>query len=122
MRTISVTRINTLTDQDLQVLDIVEDDMSSYYRDIGFNKTGVLVVKTEPDKPARRGGLRSGDIIHRVNGRSVQTVGQLRSTISSMLPDSVAQLDLWRLDPSTDRGENLTLDISLAELDRRRWR
>ncbi|MCH2132816.1 MAG: trypsin-like peptidase domain-containing protein [Phycisphaerales bacterium] len=101
---------------DMQLLDLV-DDLSSFYRDIGFNRTGVLVVKTIAGKPARLGGLRAGDIICSINGRDMHTVEQLRSTISTMLPDSVVEVDTWRWDPTASTGNRMLMKISLVELD-----
>ncbi|MBG80823.1 MAG: hypothetical protein CMJ39_08975 [Phycisphaerae bacterium] len=113
---IAMPRPASRMEADLKLLDAM-DRMSSYYRDIGFLRTGVLVVKTMPDRPARRGGLKACDIIYQINGREMNTVDQLRSTISSILPDSVVEIMVWRPDHGTGSGKQIRLEIPLAELD-----
>ncbi|MEE2908709.1 MAG: trypsin-like peptidase domain-containing protein [Planctomycetota bacterium] len=97
----------------------VLDNMSRYYRDIGFDQNGVLVVQTLPGKPARLSGLEAGDIITRINGRRMNSLNQLRSTISSILPDSVVEVDFWRPGQATGTGDHRQLSISLDQLDMR---
>jgi S1-C subfamily serine protease len=113
---VSIPRPASQVESELKLLDAM-DQMSSYYRDIGFLRTGVLVVKTMPGRPARRGGLKACDIIYQINGREMNTVDQLRSTISSILPDSVVEIMVWRPEPGTGSGKSITLEIPLAELD-----
>ena len=113
---VSIPRPVSQVESELKLLDAM-DQMSSYYRDIGFLRTGVLVVKTMPGRPARRGGLKACDIIYQINGREMNTVDQLRSTISSILPDSVVEIMVWRPEPGTGSGKSITLEIPLAELD-----
>jgi serine protease Do len=106
----------TASHKDLHLINLI-DDMSSYYRDIGFERTGVLVVSTQPGQPARQGGVRSGDIICGINGREMNTVDQLRSTVSSILPNALVELAIWR--PTGNSSRMLTLEIRLTELERR---
>ena len=113
---VTIPRPASQMEAELKLLDAM-DRMSSYYRDIGFLRTGVLVVKTMPGRPARRGGLKACDIIYQINGREMNTVDQLRSTISSILPDSVVEIMVWRPDPGTGAGKQIKLEIPLAELD-----
>jgi len=42
---------------------------------------GVLVASVTEDSPAQAAGLKSGDIILEVNGKAVQSIGQLRTQI-----------------------------------------
>lgn len=100
----------------IRLLTII-DNMSRYYRDIGFDQNGVLVVQTLPGKPARLSGLEAGDIITRVNGRPMNSLNQLRSTISSILPDSVVEVDFWRPGETTGVGDHRQLSIPLDQLD-----
>ena len=95
--------------------------MSEYFRDIGFEGSGVQIVKTMRGTPARTSGLTPGDIIHKVNGRDVKTVDQLRSVISSMLPSSIVELSFWRPDPADQRPNYQKVSIPLVELDARTW-
>ncbi|MHC4989342.1 MAG: trypsin-like peptidase domain-containing protein [Planctomycetota bacterium] len=83
----------------------------------GHDGRGVRVATLVEDGPALRSGLRRGDIITHVNGEMIQNVPQLRSVISSMLPGSVARLDIWRFDDERGRGEELEIRVPLAQLD-----
>ena len=92
-------------------------NMSEYYKEIGFKGAGVQIVKTMEGTPARTSGLASGDIIYSVNGRNVQTVDQLRSVISSMLPSSIVELSFWRPDPVAEQAHFQKVSIPLVQLD-----
>lgn len=45
-------------------------------------RTGVLVLRVPEDTPARRAGLAEADVIVRVNGAGVESVGELRRIVS----------------------------------------
>lgn len=106
------------------VIELLDTDrstnMSEYYKEIGFDGAGVQIVKTMKQTPARTSGLKSGDIIYAVNGRTIRTVDQLRSTISSMKPDSIVELSFWRADPDRKDAHHQKVNIPLVELGRQR--
>ena len=99
---------------DVELLTIIEK-MSSYYRARGFDQKGILVTNTTPGKPASRGGLKPGDIITRINGRRMESLQQLRSTISTLLPDSVVDIGFWRPGDQPGTGSREQLEIVLDE-------
>ena len=45
---------------------------------------GVLVSQVVEDSPAQKAGIKRGDVILKINGKSVSTTGQLRSTVASL--------------------------------------
>lgn len=45
-------------------------------------KSGILVIRARPGTPAYRSGLRDGDVILRVSGKSVSTVRDLRGLLA----------------------------------------
>jgi serine protease Do len=72
---------------------------------------GALVGEVEANSPAQKAGLKTGDIILEVNGRSVYDANQLRNMISSMQPDSNVNLKIWR------DGAQHALPVTLGELN-----
>jgi S1-C subfamily serine protease len=57
---------------------------------------GAVVADVEPDSAAEEAGLRPGDIITAVDGRSVANAGDLRSRVGLLRPGTRIQLDLIR--------------------------
>jgi len=56
------------------------------------NKEGVLVMEVRADSPAAKAGIKAGDVIVAVNGKSVDGVGELNSEVR----DGELTLDLVR--------------------------
>ena len=61
----------------------------------GF-KNGVLVNKVKPGGPAEKAGLKSGDIITTIDGRSIKDGDDLVNEIASRRPDSTIRLGYLR--------------------------
>jgi serine protease Do len=57
---------------------------------------GALVAKVEPDSAAAQAGLKVGDVILKVDGKSIVDAGQLSARIGSEAPGDKASLDVWR--------------------------
>ncbi len=57
---------------------------------------GALVTEVVKDSPADKAGLQSGDVVLKVNGKLVENVGALRSTIALMKPDETISLSIVR--------------------------
>jgi serine protease Do len=72
---------------------------------------GALVGEVEPDSPAQKAGLKTGDIILNVDDHSVYDANQLRNMISSMQPNTNVTLKIWR------DGATRTLPVTLGELN-----
>jgi S1-C subfamily serine protease len=68
-------------------------------------ETAVLVVGVEPDSPARRAGLREGDLVVAYNGRDLPDVDTLHRTLTEEEVGARAQLTVIR------RTERLSLEI-----------
>ena len=57
---------------------------------------GAVVVRVEPDSPADRVGLRSGDVVTAVNGRSIRNSSALRNAIAILRVGTEVTLDTLR--------------------------
>jgi serine protease Do len=57
---------------------------------------GALVSQVLDDGPAKKGGVKDGDVILSVNGKTVERSTQLPSVISSIKPGDTAKLEVWR--------------------------
>jgi serine protease Do len=57
---------------------------------------GALVGQVIPDGPAARGGVKTGDVILSVDGKTVERSGYLPNMISAIPPGETARLEVWR--------------------------
>jgi len=86
----------------------VNQGIADYY---GLDKPqGVLVARVNDDTPAEKAGLKEGDIIKAVDGKMVDTVSQLRNTVSLLPIGHTAELDIQR------EGKDITKKVKLDQL------
>jgi serine protease Do len=74
---------------------------------------GAVVAQTEPQGPAERAGIKSGDIILSVNGNAIERSSQLSAWVSKLKPGSVAHFQVWR-----DR-KLINVDVNVVSLNER---
>jgi serine protease Do len=72
--------------------------------------TGALVGEVEPNAPAGKAGIKTGDVITAVNGKKVSEARELRLMIGSMAPGTRVQIDANR------DGQTKTFKVELAEM------
>jgi len=58
-------------------------------------QTGALITDVDPDGPAA-GGLRQGDVIVSVNGRSISSAADAKRELDKVQTNHLAQLRVWR--------------------------
>src|SRR5271156_16529 len=71
--------------------------------------TGALIASVTPDSPASRAGLKEGDVVTAVNGRTVETGSDLQVIVSEDAPGSKIQLDVVR------NGHPETVNLTVGE-------
>lgn len=70
---------------------------------------GALVAQVQPDSPALAAGIKSGDVIRSVDGKSVDTIRDLTRMISAMKPGTSVKLGVWR------DGKDMTLTAKVGD-------
>lgn len=79
---------------------------------IGLGKAvGALVRGVEPGTPAEKAGLEAGDIIVKVDGKTVEKSGDLPRVIGGVKPGTRVQLQIFR------KGSYKDVMVTVAELD-----
>ncbi len=77
----------------IMIQDITPDLAESF----GIKETtGVIVADVVPDGPAEKAGIKRGDIIKTLNGKTVENAHMLSRTVAAMAPKSSAVIDLIR--------------------------
>jgi serine protease Do len=70
---------------------------------------GALAEDVNPGGPADKAGLKTGDVIRKLNGQAIGDAGQLTAQVTNLTPGSVATLDIVR------DGQPMTLKVTLGE-------
>jgi serine protease Do len=78
-------------------------------RNFDFDGKGVLVNNVEDDTPAAKAGMKSGDIICKLNGQQVDSPNKLVNAIGQMEPGDKVTLSVTR------DGQEQQFKITLAE-------
>jgi serine protease Do len=57
---------------------------------------GALVANVEPGGPADKAGLKSGDVIRKINGQKIIASGDLPAVVGVAMPGEKVVLEVWR--------------------------
>jgi serine protease Do len=80
-------------------------------RTLGLQRAeGALVAEPQPDSPAARAGIRSGDVIVGLNGQPVRDARDLTRRVAGLEPDQRAQFEILR------NGERQTVEVQIGRL------
>jgi serine protease Do len=75
------------------------------------NASGALVSQVEPDSPAAKAGLKVGDVITELNGKKMESSGQLQAAISGHRPGDKVTLGIFR------DGKTTSIPITLESIN-----
>ena len=79
----------------VRIQEVSEDIASS----LGMNDaSGALVVSVDDDGPAKRAGIKSGDIILKFNGVVIDTMRELPRVVAETKVGTRAEVEIWRKD------------------------
>ncbi|HTS83900.1 MAG TPA: DegQ family serine endoprotease [Usitatibacter sp.] len=70
---------------------------------------GAVVGNVDPDSPASRAGVEVGDVIQKIDGRTVEGSADLSRTIRAIRPGQKVTLTVWR------NGKARELPVTIAE-------
>lgn len=91
---------------------MVQDLNADLANSFGLDRPrGALVSKTEEDGPAAQAGIKPGDVIVGVNGKTIDRFSELSGIVAGLKPGSEAEVRVWR-----DRKER-QFDVRIAELE-----
>jgi len=71
---------------------------------------GALVSDVEADGPAAKAGLKTGDVITRLDGRDIDRSSDLPSRVAALKPGTSTDVEVWR------GGKPVDIKVSLGEL------
>jgi serine protease Do len=76
------------------------------------NASGALVSQVEPDSPAAKAGLKVGDVITELNGKKMDSSGQLQAAISGHRPGDKITLAIFR------DGKTTSIPVMLESINK----
>lgn len=74
------------------------------------NATGALVTQVEPNSPGGKAGLKTGDVVVKLNGQSVTDAGELQMEVGQKRPGDTIQLEVMR------DGKTTTIPVTLEAM------
>ncbi len=75
---------------------------------------GALVTQVEPDSPGAKAGLRVGDVVKELNGKTVSDAGELQVEVGQRKPGTTIHLQVLR------DGKDVSVPVTLADMNRRK--
>lgn len=85
---------------------ITVDDISEDARDIFPHvEGGVIVLKVQKDSPAMRSGIKSGDILYKINGELIKDTKMFNRILLKTKPNQMVELEIFR------KGEKITINL-----------
>ena len=74
------------------------------------NAAGALVTQVEPSSPGGKAGLRTGDVISKLNGQPVTDAGELQMQVGQKRPGDTIHLDVVR------DGKDVSVSVTLEAM------
>ncbi|HEV7609803.1 MAG TPA: DegQ family serine endoprotease [Steroidobacteraceae bacterium] len=90
----------------------VQDVDASLARSFELDRPrGALVSFVDPEGPAKKAGLKPGDVVLEVNDKPVEQSAQLSNAIAAITPGGEARLQVWR------GGKQQNVNVHVEQLD-----
>lgn len=93
----------------------VSGGLADRYKLEGDKRSGVLVNQVIPDSPAQKAGLKTGDVIHAVDGAPVRTPAELLEAIAFKQIGVDVTLDVSRPKPGYKGSDPIQATMAVAE-------
>ncbi|GIW21855.1 MAG: serine protease [Candidatus Sericytochromatia bacterium] len=90
----------------------LNDNLSKALK-IPQNTTGIVVGDVYKNSPADKAGIKSNDVIIKLDGQSVEDVNSFRNEIANKNPGETVKLDIIR------NSKNISINVKLGELNQR---
>ena len=84
-------------------------DLTPDLRKVYKHKEGAVVLNVDDDTPAKKAGLKRGDLILKVNDQKIEDASDLKNAIGSIAPGETVTLTYER------NGKTKTVRVKLAE-------
>jgi serine protease Do len=75
---------------------------------------GALVTQIEPESPGAKAGLRVGDVVKQLNGKTVSDAGELQVEVGQRKPGTTIHLQVLR------DGKDVDVPVTLADINHRK--
>jgi serine protease Do len=90
----------------------IQDVTQSLSDSFGLQRpAGALIGSVTPDSPAAKAGLKSGDVILKVEDKVIERSTDLPAIIADMAPGTKANLEVWR------KGSTRTIQATIGALE-----
>jgi S1-C subfamily serine protease len=106
-----ITRICNMTPR--VFFGIKADDLTVAAKQEHSISNGIYVNEVQADSPAFEGGMKSGDIILKLNGQTILNTNNFYNTISNFQPGTDITVEIKRTTGTSEREMSLT--VTLAE-------
>jgi serine protease Do len=93
----------------VSIADVTPDQAKFFHVD---KASGAVVSQVEPDSPASKAGLKVGDVITGINGKTVDDAGDLQIEVGQKRPGTTVELNIMR----DGKGQNV--GVTLESMDR----
>lgn len=75
------------------IQNLTKDLAASFNYDSDY---GVLIGDVTDDGPAAKAGLKSGDIVRKIDGKKMKNSSELRNAVATTKPDSTVEFEIFR--------------------------
>ena len=90
----------------------IQEVSQSLAQSFGLDRPrGALVAQVEKDSPAEKAGIKPGDVLLGVNGKTVERSAEIPPLVAAVKPGTKATLDVWR------DGKKQALAVTVGELE-----